>query len=186
MECADKNIRNNVFGLEIEVEFVPIYKDQPLFSDIDTFLRRFGFHLFDLRPFYWKRLDGTAFGRPKGQIIFADVLYLKDTQGLQYILSKISDNTLKKSKVLRAVSICIVYGYLDYALEIFKANGALFTKSESEDFTGRLNSEVMLAHKFPNFRGRSRIADILYSIYKVVHPSGRGWVFRDRTLGNIE
>ena len=35
------------FGIEIEVEFAELYLGQPLFSDIDLFLRRIGFQFFD-------------------------------------------------------------------------------------------------------------------------------------------
>ena len=31
---------NKVLGLEIEIEFHKIYKNQPLFSDINTFMRK--------------------------------------------------------------------------------------------------------------------------------------------------
>ena len=37
-----------VLGIEAEVSFVELYLGRPFFSDIDAFLRRSGFHFFDL------------------------------------------------------------------------------------------------------------------------------------------
>jgi len=42
------NALRGVIALEIEVEFNPIYTGQPLFADVDTFLRRHGFVLWRL------------------------------------------------------------------------------------------------------------------------------------------
>jgi FkbM family methyltransferase len=38
---------DSVIGIEIEVEFVPLYQNQPLFADVDVFLRAAGFELVD-------------------------------------------------------------------------------------------------------------------------------------------
>jgi hypothetical protein len=45
---AGVNSLKNVRGLEVEVEFNPIYLDQPVFSDVDIFLRSQGFVLWNL------------------------------------------------------------------------------------------------------------------------------------------
>jgi FkbM family methyltransferase len=60
-------------GVEVEVEFTPIYKGQPLFAEVDTFMRGLGYLLFDLKPCYWKRAAGWKAGGSYGQIIWADV-----------------------------------------------------------------------------------------------------------------
>src|SRR5688572_10177302 len=38
-------------GVEIEVEFLPMYRGQPLFAEVDTFLRDSGFELHDINRF---------------------------------------------------------------------------------------------------------------------------------------
>lgn len=48
-------------GLKVEVEFVELYEGQPLFADVDAFLRAAGFQLMDLQRGYWKRNGHTAF-----------------------------------------------------------------------------------------------------------------------------
>jgi len=71
------NILNQVKFLELEVEFNPQYKNQPLFSDIDLFLREKGFLLLGIRRTYWRRqvnddLPKSHFG---GQIMHGDAIY---------------------------------------------------------------------------------------------------------------
>lgn len=43
---------DNVIGLEIEVEFAPLYENQALFGDVDSFVRGYGFELFDIKKYY--------------------------------------------------------------------------------------------------------------------------------------
>ena len=73
LEGAAGALASTVVGVEVEVEFAPIYTDQPLFADVDAFLRPLGFHLFDLRPCYWKRAAGRELGGPRGQVIWAEL-----------------------------------------------------------------------------------------------------------------
>jgi FkbM family methyltransferase len=71
----------DVLVVHTEVEFLPLYKDQPLFADIDSFLRSQGFVFHTLVPFgrAFKPLvinnNASAWLR---QIIWADVVYVRD------------------------------------------------------------------------------------------------------------
>ena len=67
---------DNVLAVELEVEFVPQYQDQPLFSDVDAFLRDQGFQLRGIRRTFWReKADHVhSFG---GQLIHGDALYLR-------------------------------------------------------------------------------------------------------------
>ena len=45
-------MKNKIFKtilIETEVEFISMYKGQPLFKDVDTYLKNHNFELFDLR-----------------------------------------------------------------------------------------------------------------------------------------
>lgn len=52
-----------------EVEFVPLYDRQPLFADVDAFLRAAGFRLFHLYH---------VWSHPDGQVTTADALYVNE------------------------------------------------------------------------------------------------------------
>lgn len=60
----------SVRGLDVEVEFNPIYQGQPLFGDVDAFLRGFGFVL-------WGFSEQTHYSRGAGnQLFWANALFL--------------------------------------------------------------------------------------------------------------
>jgi FkbM family methyltransferase len=169
-----KKTLDSVFGLEIEVEFSHLYDGQALFSDVDSFVRECDFQLFDLKPHYWKRRKGVRYGKGKGQIIFADALYLKKTELLN----------AKKSKILRAIAISLLYGYFDYAFEIyefFNSNKSIFSEAESTliaDFFKKTPSRI------PDFKGKGKIASLIEDIAEGLRPN-TGWGRKAGKLGNL-
>jgi FkbM family methyltransferase len=62
--------------VELEVEFAEIYVDQPLFGDVDQFMRRRGFELLGIRRSYWRRIGGSGISAMGGQLIHGDALYI--------------------------------------------------------------------------------------------------------------
>ncbi len=84
--------RGDLVGLVSEVEFVPVYKDQPLFEDVHELMGEYGLTLFDMRThrgyiphddtgFGWYKTF-TRFDRPSprlsARIISGDALYFRD------------------------------------------------------------------------------------------------------------
>jgi FkbM family methyltransferase len=87
-------VLDSVLGLEIEAEFSPLYEGQPLFADIDQFLRARGFVLWRLShlvhygeqptaelvgsgiAYYSNRAVQTVVG--SGRLFWAHALYLRD------------------------------------------------------------------------------------------------------------
>jgi len=176
-------LRDKTFGLEIEVEFAQLYENQPLFPDIDRFMRKFGFQLFDLHPYYWKKKIGKRLGKPKGQIVYADSLYLRDIESLEHILYNTGSNLMRKVKVLKAISICILYGYFDYALEIIDRTGRFFEKREKEVIIRKLKNNVQISSRIPDFRGRGRIANLFYGFWKMFAMCNNRYL-AEKKLGN--
>lgn len=180
---ATSFLMETLFGLEIEVEFAQIYENQPVFSEIDSFIKRFGFQLFDLQPYYWKRTVGKNLGKPKGQIIFADSLYLRDVESWEQILERIPEGDKRRAKILKSISICILYGYFDYAMEIVGREGSHFEKDERDLIMKRLRKNVSIFSKIPYFRGRGKFATMLNSFWKVLAMHNNQYLAQKR-LGN--
>lgn len=86
--------------VQTEAEFVSLYKDQPLFADVDTFLRSrdYQFHNFlnfgsrCFKPFV---MDGNP-NRGINQKLWTDVVYVKDFMNLE----KLTVNKLLKMAVI--------------------------------------------------------------------------------------
>jgi FkbM family methyltransferase len=65
-----------VLGLEVEVEFVQLYEKQPLFSELEMFLRENGFDLFGLKRHRWKVNDQVQCTKEAGgRLVFGDALF---------------------------------------------------------------------------------------------------------------
>jgi FkbM family methyltransferase len=67
-----------VLVVELEVEFVPQYIDQPLFADVDQFMRAQGFELRGLKRSYWRRKIPAdwQYAARGGQLLHGDALYV--------------------------------------------------------------------------------------------------------------
>ncbi len=149
-------VLDNVCGLEVEVGFSELYKEQPLFADVDSYLRGAGFSLFDLRPAYWKRNLRHQKGR--GQIIFADAIYFKDYIGANSVPTHIGPPIIAS----------VAYKKYDFATELvsyFCQKGRLSCekKKRIESIIAGLSKPVL---KIPAFKGRGRIISYLQGILR--------------------
>lgn len=173
------------FGIEIEVEFYPVYKQQPLFADIDNFLRRQGYFLFDIHPIYWKRSIGLEYGKSKGQLVWGEALYFKGDKLFECFSEQ--KDIEKFIKVLKAVSILTLYGYLDYALKITKELREIINEDKTIDSLITLESCLIMKPLFgrlPTFRYRRQVAKLFYSLFKTFRLGYEKHSIPGEELGN--
>jgi FkbM family methyltransferase len=184
LQGAGTTLGSRVMGVEVEVEFTPIYRNQPLFADVDAYLRDLGFLLFDLRPCYWKRAAGRAIGGPRGQIVWADALYLKSGAALAAMLMPLPAD-LQRSKLLKAISISLLYGYHDYALELARMPGGYLRGDDRRAIESLLMSTVPGGAALQKVPGRRHIASALHRLWKVFRQRGDDWSVSKPRLGNF-
>jgi FkbM family methyltransferase len=174
----------SIVGVEVETEFAPIYTNQPLFADVDAFLRGLGFALFDLRPVYWKRAAGWNVGGPWGQIVWGDALYLKTIPALRATIASAPAES-RRNKTLRAISVALLYGYRDYALEIVSACGEALAAGDREVIERRIRAGGP-RDPLPKFPGRRVLAGTVHRLWKAFRDRGYGWSVSGSKLGNPE
>ena len=110
---GSSRVLQHTVGVELEVEHVPLYKEAPLFPEVDSFMRDQGFVLYDLYHSYWSRLvPEVGFDASLGDLIFSDVLYFRPPESVLE-LSRGGGLTVD-----HAVRCYLAYGYthLSYAL----------------------------------------------------------------------
>lgn len=183
IEGAAHALATSAVGVEVEVEFAPLYKGQPLFADVDTTLRGLGYSLFDLRPCYWKRSAGRTLGGPNGQIVWADALYLKSTLELERNLELLDPET-RKSKALRAMSVSLLYGYWDYAMEIALVTGKHFDADERALIIDSLRQSGSAGRTTWLFPGRKLLSTVFHRLWRLTVPSDDAWSVGGAKLGN--
>lgn len=183
LQGAARALESSVFGVEVEAEFAPVYREQPLFGDVDAFLRGRGLFLFDLRPVRWKRAVGRDTGGPYGQVVWADALYLKSIPALGSMVAA-HPRDLARSKILRAISVALLYGYVDYALAI--ANTAQALSAEEREIVITALRARNPARRHPMFPGRRRLAAAFRALWRLTRVSDEGWSVSDSGIGNLD
>lgn len=128
------NMLNDVLVVQTEVEFVALYKDQPLFSDIDSFLRARGFQLHKIgwsgrtfRPLVMNNDINAAMS----QWLWGDAIYVRDFMAF--------DRCAPMSLLKLACILHEIYGSFDLAAVALEAydrqTGAQLNKAYLEQLT---------------------------------------------------
>ena len=133
LKGGEQTFHNHCVALATEVEFHPMYKGQPLFSDIFDFTLRHGFHFVGftyLQEISPHRLPLGA--RAKGVVAFGDALFFRDIESVRAVAKSQSELYLM---LLKLAFIALNFGYLEFALQAVEAADA--TKADRQ-FRDRL------------------------------------------------
>jgi len=117
----------SLLAVQAEVGFVPFYQGQPLFGDVDQFMRSQGFQMLDLLPVRSYRFDGEqshaqlrrhlnlAHNRNdiSRRLIEADALYIRPPEEIL----KSGDRAV----ILKLFNILFLYRFFDEALWLIEA-----------------------------------------------------------------
>ena len=168
LQGSEHLLTTSILGLQAEVEFFPLYKDQPLFSDVDNYLRPMGFRLFDLSRYRLRR----AYLKTRGQLLWGHAFYLKDVHQM---------NARRPWHFLALAAIASYYGFEDYSLEVLTC--LIEKESDFEHFEHREKIQRILAFytdRFfrPNRRGIRSLWKAS-SAWQVAPRKDRGFVIKD-------
>ena len=72
-----KRILSDAIVVHTEVEFAPVYENQPLFADIDQTLREQDFELIDLQNRGYNSYSALKYPLSKSRLLWADAVYFK-------------------------------------------------------------------------------------------------------------
>lgn len=169
---ARRTLGGGVIGVEAEVEFVPIYEDQPLFPDVHRFMVDQGFVLMDFprtvtlsgfeaatpmseragassglwrraRRFVSRNIGGW---RGASQILYADAVYLRDVNHLIELMSRDTDRAeLVAARAVAISSACSCYGHARRVVHAGRERGLL----EEELCSDLLRTVSELSRGFP-------------------------------------
>ena len=89
-------------------------------------------------------------------------------------------------KVLRALSVALLYGYDDYALEIARDAPAL-APAQRELIERELRGHSASAAATAGFPGQRQMAGALHRLWRIVRPRDKdAWSVSDADLGNFD
>ena len=118
LEGASEILKQSLLAVYTEVEFTDIYVNQPLFGDLDVYLRNQNFTLFDLIISTGRAVRTaspiTSPNRP-GSLVWADAFYLRDL-----MRPNLNTHLQTPEQILKLACIADVMDYTDYALELLE------------------------------------------------------------------
>ncbi len=164
-------------GLEIEVEFAPMYVGQPLFAEIHSWVTAKGFHLFDIKRGYWKRKGSVTTLNKKGELIYGDALYFRLPEEI------VSLPALSSDKIVRSALTYLAYGYADMARALLE--GATRRSLLSPTDAATLASLVKRSQPlflFPDFKGKWYLYKFFLKLAKWFALNN--WHAGDTRIGN--
>ena len=175
------NTLENVIGVEIEVEFIELYQKQPLFCEVDNFMKSNGFQLYDLRRYFWRtKEEDNYYGNQKGQLIFGEALYFKPPEKV------LSMKGITREKVIRAIFIYLVYGYPGLSKDLLDAGSRknLLPKETCDTIFSIIMDFRKSGFKLPDFKGKGKILSMAHKIADVFAPNNSWYCGTDESIGN--
>ena len=117
LEGASGLVGHSVLAIQTEVEFSHLYTNQPLFSDIDKWMSKNDFTLFDLVGCsrYLRGCSPICSPNRKGQLLWADAFYFRDL-----IREDINISLKTPKQILKLACIADILDFPDYALELLE------------------------------------------------------------------
>jgi FkbM family methyltransferase len=175
------SLEQDIFAVEAEVEFNELYQNQPMFADVDIFLRDKGYILMDIgNMLHVKGKNSVGIGGLKSFLISGDALYFKSIDNAIKLIEKYGVNKLNN-----IVSICLVYGYNDYALELcYKLEDKnLIDLSVLNNWREELKKLNMVSHHIPEFKYKSYVQKLFTILSDAFsRTKNAAWI---NNLGNI-
>jgi len=108
LKGAEK-VLESVVAIQTEVEFVPIYRGQPLFAEVDQFLRRHGFMFHRFLKLTGRALQSVDAKHDtdaeRRQVLWSDAVYVRDISTWNHLSD---ESVLKLAMILHEV-----YGSFD-------------------------------------------------------------------------
>lgn len=131
LEGATNTLEKSVLAMSVEVEFFQLYQNQPLFGDVDNYLRKKGFTIFDIGKIYRanRQLAAVMSHNHPGQPIWSDVYYVRDL-----IQSDINNQSRNPEQIFKLACIADTLNFIDYSMELLVYLTLNYGTSEDYNF----------------------------------------------------
>lgn len=134
LEGATWTLNQSILAIQVEVEFSHLYINQPLFADVDIYLRKQGFTLFDLATARRLRTCSPIQSTEHpGQILWGDAFYFRDL-----IREDLSLRLKTPKQILKLACIADVLNFSDYALELLEYLTLQYGKDPDYNFADNI------------------------------------------------
>ncbi|XWK86759.1 MAG: FkbM family methyltransferase [Phormidium sp.] len=116
LQGAKEILESSVLAIQAEVLFCELYQNQPLFGDVDRFLREREFTLFSLPvAFRHRQVSPIVSEINPGQLLWGDAVYIRDL-----LEERVREEFKIPDKILKLACIADILNFPDYALELLE------------------------------------------------------------------
>jgi FkbM family methyltransferase len=161
---------DRLMAVRTEISFVPIYKNQPLMSDVTSYLRSFGFvPMRFVEMHHWRRdtrtklpkLDNGPLPYSQGQLVHGDILYMRNPE-------QIPDD---RQMLLEAGLLALAYEHLDYANIVFQrpATQEYLTEHNIDPAVALSQISRALARQYLRDMRRNALRQLKAAVKTIIH-----------------
>jgi FkbM family methyltransferase len=120
LQTAEKLLSSSLLAVDSEISFMPARHGQPLYGELEGYLRSFDFEPLGFTEQHsWRRLTKSKFPKnvkgpipfSRGQLVHGNMLFMKTPDA---VFAQVPE------QIIQAAFIAINYGYLDHALFLLK------------------------------------------------------------------
>lgn len=157
LQGATGVLDRGVLAIQTEVEFSPLYHNQPLFADVDTYLRQQGFTFFDITVAYRARARSPICSTTRtGQLLWGDAFYLRDL-----LQPEVTDSLKTPEKLFKLACVADALDFPDYTLEILEFLTLRYGQEPTYNFADAILESLA---RFPELVRQGEALPILASI----------------------
>lgn len=186
LQGAEKTLSNGPFGLEVEVEFAPLYSGQPLFPDLYRFVTErdfifMGFSHMSYDSSGYRSFSGTGAlirswienvislnGSLRGakRLVYADAVFFRSPQSWLRHAQEWGD---VEARLTKAVLVCCATNYYGYALRL------IVTACDNKAVDGSLGHALRELVSSESRSAQKVVADLRRGVshvkYRLMHPT---------------
>jgi FkbM family methyltransferase len=138
LEGASEIIKSSVLAIQVEVAFSHMYVNQPLFSDIDNYLRKQGFTFFGLSPAFIPRIHSPGNDTEHAlQLLWGDAFYLRDL--IQEDVNNVNSHLRNPEIIFKLACIADILKFSDFALELLEYLTLQYGKDKRYNFANNIS-----------------------------------------------
>lgn len=137
---GDQLVKESVLGVYVEVSFHAFYKHQPLFADVDAYLRDSGLSLVGLYRTLSRRADHHADIYSRRTAVWAHCLYFREPEAIL----RGEPGERRRRDVLRLLMLTLAFKYFDLTFEVMAtaARHQLFPDEQWQRVTAEVESSI--------------------------------------------
>lgn len=161
LQGASRVLTERTVAVVTEVAFCELYKNQKLFSDVESLMRKKGFSFYGFTTLHTrsKKLLDKKFQATRERVIYTDAIFFKDPLGGGYT------SALKERESYVLFTTALLLGFYDFAFELAKGT---WLRDASTEENARIEALIKSLSSLSTEKTTSELLKLVESVKN--HP----------------